>query len=803
MAKKKILQDSEGQIWPVTVVDCVYLTDGSKTVKKYIDDGLAGKANTQHGHSNMVQGDNTSRTTDQNGNANDLAASGFYRVSSTNSTSNPLPDGTHAHILHGQHPSTAGYKYQIAVPYSSTNKLYFRNNPNSSWGSWNKIYHSGDKPTPADIGAAATSHGTHVSYGGNGSATTVSRSDHTHSYLPTSGGTITSSNFGPLTITRSGSTNGASIKFVNSSGTLGYIGMSGAINGGLQRWSSDTNTAYTVLDSGNYKTYVTPANIGAAGSSHGTHLTLGTGSGNAYYGDKGNTAYTHSQAAHAPSNAQKNSDITKAEIEAKLTGTITSHNHSGTYAAASHGNHVPTTQTANNAVFLRNDNTWQTVTPANIGAAAASHGTHLTIGTGASNAAAGNHTHNYAGSSSAGGAATSANKVNTNLIIKLNGGSTEGTNLFTFNGSTAKTINITPSAIGAAASSHGTHVSYGGNGSATTVSRSDHTHSYVPTAGGTMTGNLIMNNNVPIRLKNSGGTAWGMLVLNGSNNFHVGGGYQDNNTSVGNTYITAGGNMEYRVMSSGGCHAFYDNLSSGTARQIAELSSGNGFRLLQGSLYTMGGIAIGSSGASVHFNQGAGYVKVGSANPLYLQTTASDSSSTATEVRCSKVGANSTYIPLRAYNLNATNAVYAKGTNLSSDRILKENIKYISNANTINDDEITIIDCYNFIKDDLGLATYNYIDDPEKQQKIGFIAQDILYDPIKQMDNKIGQLIITKLSGSEQLDPDNPKLTYDVNNVLGVILGSLQVASKKIESLEATVENLTKKIESLESKSEG
>lgn len=65
------------------------------------------------------------------------------------------------------------------------------------------------------------------------------------------------------------------------------------------------------------------------------------------------------------------------------------------------------------------------------------------------------HTHNYAGSSSAGGA---ANSVKTNLVVKLNGGSTEGTNLFTYNGSTAKTVNITPSAIGAAASSHGNHV---------------------------------------------------------------------------------------------------------------------------------------------------------------------------------------------------------------------------------------------------------------------------------------------------------------------------------------------------------
>lgn len=37
----------------------------------------------------------------------------------------------------------------------------------------------------------------------------------------------------------------------------------------------------------------------------------------------------HVAAAHAPSNAQKNSDITKAEIEAKLTGEISSHTHAG------------------------------------------------------------------------------------------------------------------------------------------------------------------------------------------------------------------------------------------------------------------------------------------------------------------------------------------------------------------------------------------------------------------------------------------------------------------------------------------
>lgn len=57
----------------------------------------------------------------------------------------------------------------------------------------------------------------------------------------------------------------------------------------------------------------------------------------------------------------------------------------------------------------------------------------------------------YAASSSVGGA---ANKVANKMTVKLNSGTTEGTNLFTYDGSAAKTINITPSAIGASASGH-------------------------------------------------------------------------------------------------------------------------------------------------------------------------------------------------------------------------------------------------------------------------------------------------------------------------------------------------------------
>ena len=47
------------------------------------------------------------------------------------------------------------------------------------------------------------------------------------------------------------------------------------------------------------------------------------------YEPKNANIQSHVVSAHAPANAQKNSDITKAEIEAKLTGVIASHSHSG------------------------------------------------------------------------------------------------------------------------------------------------------------------------------------------------------------------------------------------------------------------------------------------------------------------------------------------------------------------------------------------------------------------------------------------------------------------------------------------
>lgn len=61
-----------------------------------------------------------------------------------------------------------------------------------------------------------------------GTTYNVSLDGHTHSYLPLSGGTITSSSFGPLIIKRTDTTNGASIQYKGSSNVYGYIGFNAA-----------------------------------------------------------------------------------------------------------------------------------------------------------------------------------------------------------------------------------------------------------------------------------------------------------------------------------------------------------------------------------------------------------------------------------------------------------------------------------------------------------------------------------------------------------------------------------------------
>lgn len=74
-------------------------------------------------------------------------------------------------------------------------------------------------------------------------------------YLPLSGGTIASNNFGKLFVQRNTTSGGAAIGFKHySSGTtveiMGYVGMNSK-DGGLIRWSADTASIWNILDSSN------------------------------------------------------------------------------------------------------------------------------------------------------------------------------------------------------------------------------------------------------------------------------------------------------------------------------------------------------------------------------------------------------------------------------------------------------------------------------------------------------------------------------------------------------------------------
>ena len=104
-------------------------------------------------------------------------------------------------------------------------------------------------------------------------------------------------------------------------------------------------------------------------------------------------AYTHSTSAHAPSNAQKNSDITKAEIEAKLTGDVTTHTHSQYltehqsltgYATEEFVNNrlsslqiVPITQADYDALETKDPNTLYLITTSNAGSIDSNN--HITL----------------------------------------------------------------------------------------------------------------------------------------------------------------------------------------------------------------------------------------------------------------------------------------------------------------------------------------------------------------------------------------------------------------------------------------
>ena len=218
------------------------------------------------------------------------------------------------------------------------------------------------------------------------------------------------------------------------------------LNGG----STEGTNMFTFNGSAAKSINITPSAIGAAAASHSHGLASTTAAGFLKQLN-GNTSYF----MRADGNWAAPPNTTYSAMKG------------ATSSAAGAAGLVPAPAAGYQSRWLRGDGTWQSISLSTLGVSATAaelnymDGVTSNVQTQLNSKAASSHTHNYAGSSSAGGA---ANSVKASLIVKLNGGTTEGTNMFTFNGGTAKTINITPSAIGAAAASH--NHNYAGSSSA-------------------------------------------------------------------------------------------------------------------------------------------------------------------------------------------------------------------------------------------------------------------------------------------------------------------------------------------------
>ena len=207
------------------------------------------------------------------------------------------------------------------------------------------------------------------------------------------------------------------------------------------------------------------------------------------------------------------------------------------------------------------------------------------------------------------------------------------------------------------------------------------------------------------------------------------------------------------------------------------------------------------------------------------------------------VGGYNTYSRLGSPDYRFKECYLEANPNVSSDRVLKENINYIRNndtstastfslmnldkedVNTNNSTDITYTDMYNFVRDDLELATFNYIKEPieetnadtqdtennetididtsnkdfvdiktdrniidfnitDRDVRLGFIAQDLLYNE-DQTDNKVGQFIVTPVSVE-----DGRTLEYNEGDYVNVLAGALKQAINEIEILKIRLKEL-------------
>lgn len=244
----------KSRIW----TDDTYTTIAAPNYRVYKEDGTSlysGKLAIHNKSDHLAPISNGTRlaSADQQG---DYNASLFTFMATSSMTTNKPPED--AHIIHSCWDNNGGWDVQLAIGHS--NAIYTRSMNNGTWTAWKKYAYS----------------------------------DHTHSYLPLSGGTLTGNlKIGNTTIYSGGSNGGINSVLIGDDVTLGdcnaggMLGMkstgtnagirlynsSGGLIGGFQstngtaQWLNSSGTAYNLLHNGNYTDYtVTKTGSGASGT---------------------------------------------------------------------------------------------------------------------------------------------------------------------------------------------------------------------------------------------------------------------------------------------------------------------------------------------------------------------------------------------------------------------------------------------------------------------------------------------------------------------------------------------------------
>jgi hypothetical protein len=266
-------------------------------------------------------------------------------------------------------------------------------------------------------------------------------------------------------------------------------------------------------------------------------------------------------------------------------------------------------------------------------------------------------------------------------------------------------------------------------------------------------------------LHKTGGTLTGPITVSGESRFHNGT-YSDPWSGTG-CAIKATGNVGI----------------TGTLRTNAGIysTSGNGVATADGSTYA----------ALLRYKDNRGYCDLGNNNipgRLYVRSgQGTAGSGVLVECRVTDGNAYMQYLSPQAGTIALTAHL--------SDRTRKDNVVYVGSENS----KLTNKDFYNFIRDDLGLATYTLKKDyaaTDTHTKINFIAQDILWDMEKGEENKVGNLIVQ----AERAMEEQESLQYDPDNYVSVIAGALKESIDKIEEDNEKIKTLENEVKELEAK---